>query len=52
MDLAGPDTGPGRWRDDPLDEQMSFAIAGRTVTITTRYSDGSGDTKSYEIEPS
>lgn len=52
VDVAGPGTGPGRWRDRPEDEVMTFALAGRSITIVTRYDDGSINQKVYEIEPS
>ncbi|WP_143093614.1 hypothetical protein [Caulobacter sp. UNC279MFTsu5.1] len=52
MDLSGPGSGPGRWRNDPEDEHITYVIAGPTVTIKMRYSDGSGDEHAYQIDPS
>lgn len=49
MDLSGPGSGPGRWRNDPEDEMITYAITGPTVTIKLRYSDGSGDEHAYQI---
>ena len=49
IDIYGPGGGPGRWREAAEDEVMTFAVAGPSVTITTRYSDGSGEAKTYQI---
>lgn len=51
MDRSGPGSGPGRWRNAPEDEVITYAISGPTVTIVIRYGDGSGDKHSYEIRP-
>jgi hypothetical protein len=37
----GSGTGPGRWRNNPADEVVTFNIVGKSVKILTTYSDGS-----------
>lgn len=37
LDLSGPGTGPGRWRDDPKDEVVTFRMAGSGITIQTEF---------------
>ena len=32
---------PGRWRDHPADEVLTFKVKGKTVELLTTYSDGS-----------
>lgn len=43
-----PGTGPGRWRNHPDDEVLTFRIKGSEVELTTTYSDGSSAT---EMQP-
>jgi len=33
---------PGRWREHPLDEKVSFRVEGSTLVIQQRFSDGPG----------
>ena len=40
-------TRSGRWRDDPRDETVTYSVNGQTLSITTKYTDGSGSTKTY-----
>ena len=35
------DVVPGRWRNDPADEVLTFKITGKSVELLTIYSDGS-----------
>lgn len=37
----GSGTGPGRWRNNPADEVVTFNIVGKSIKILTTYSDGS-----------
>lgn len=37
----------GRWRTDPADSVVTFAISGQTVTITDRFDDGSSTVSSF-----
>ena len=41
-------TESGRWREHPMDEVITYAVAGTSVTIGQRYTDGSTVTKSYK----
>ena len=36
------DVVPGRWRNDPADEVLTFKVTGKSVELLTTYSDGSG----------
>jgi len=36
-----PGSGPGRWRNNPADEVLTFKVKGKTVELLTTYSDGS-----------
>jgi hypothetical protein len=50
VDLNGPGSGPGRWRTDTEDEVVTYAIEGKKVKVTIRYSDGSTEPEHvYEI---
>lgn len=40
-------TRTGRWRDDPQDETITYAVNGQTLSITQKFADGSGSTKTY-----
>jgi hypothetical protein len=40
---------PGRWRDAPLDEVITFTVQDASVTITTTYSDGSSGSEPYTV---
>lgn len=37
LDLAGPGTGPGRWRDDPMDEVVTYRASGPQISIRTEF---------------
>lgn len=39
----------GRWRDDPADSTVKYAINGKKIIITELYSDGSRTTNSYPL---
>ncbi|MGY8619684.1 hypothetical protein [Pantoea eucalypti] len=39
----------GRWRDDPADSTVKYAINGKKIIITEFYSDGSSTTNSYPL---
>jgi len=39
----------GRWRTDQYDSKLTFSINGNELSISEKYSDGSGDTKKYHI---
>jgi len=41
VDLNGPDSGPGRWRDDSADEVIRFQSLPEYVLISQEFSDGS-----------
>ena len=40
-------TETGRWRDDPLDEVISYTVTPTTLTIRQKFSDGSSSAQSY-----
>ena len=40
VDVA-PGSGPGRWRNNPADEAVTFKVVKNTVELRTTYSDGS-----------
>lgn len=40
-------TETGRWREHPLDEVITYAVTGASLTITQKFTDGSASTKSY-----
>ena len=40
---------PGRWRNHPADEVLTFRVTGRTVLIQTTYSDGSTTTNEQPL---
>lgn len=42
-------SGPGRWRDKVEDGQMTFEVKKASVTITTDYGDGSGQTEVFKL---
>lgn len=48
IDSFGND-GPGRWRDGPDDEVITFTINKKTVTMNERYSDGSTTSETYRF---
>ena len=39
----------GRWRDDPADSTVRYAVKGKKIIITERYSDGSSATNAYPL---
>ncbi|QLS08426.1 hypothetical protein HV326_04575 [Enterobacter hormaechei] len=40
----------GRWRDDPADGTVKYAVDGRKIIITELYSDGSSTSNSYPLK--
>ena len=50
VDLGGPGSGPGRWRNHRLDDIVYFSLDGARVIIKTVHSDGSGSEKSYRVD--
>lgn len=40
----------GRWRDDPLDGELHYSISRNNLTMIQTFSDGSVDSKTYDIE--
>jgi len=42
-------TNTGRWRTDQYDSKITFLVNGNELSISEKYSDGSGDTKKYNI---
>jgi hypothetical protein len=41
VDIDYSGQGPGRWRTEPSDEVISFAVQGENIEITMKYFDGS-----------
>lgn len=39
----------GRWRTHPMDEVITYSKAGRTLTITQKFDDGSSIVKEFDI---
>ena len=39
----------GRWRTDQYDSKITFSVNGTELSIFEKYSDGSGNTKRYNI---
>jgi len=39
----------GRWRTDQYDSKITFSVSGSRVSISEKYSDGSGGVESYSI---
>lgn len=44
-----PGSGPGRWRNDPADEVLTFTVTGHSVELLTTYSDGSTATATQPL---
>ncbi|EKN6165365.1 hypothetical protein AB8884_03600 [Yersinia enterocolitica] len=40
----------GRWRDNPADSTVKYAINGKKIIITEVYSDGSSTSNSYPLK--
>lgn len=40
-------TKAGRWRELPVDEVITYSVAGASLTINRKFADGSTSTKSY-----
>lgn len=40
----------GRWRDDPADSTVKYAVEGKKLIITEAYSDGSSSSNSYPLK--
>jgi len=51
VDIDGPNTGFGRWRNHPADSVITYSLTPDSVTINEKYSDGSGNTKTFPREP-
>ena len=49
VDLDGPGSGPGRWRNDPADEVITYSIDGDSITITQTFSDGSDMSETVQV---
>ena len=49
VDLDGPGSGPGRWRNDPADEVITYKIDGDSITITQTFGDGSDITETVKV---
>lgn len=49
IDAFGAGSGPGRWRDGPYDERISYEVNPDRVTINMVYSDGSTSSEHFEI---
>lgn len=47
--LRSVDVIPGRWRNDPADEVLTFKVTGHTVLMQTTYSDGSATTNEQPL---
>ena len=43
------DVVPGRWRNDPADEVLTFKVTGKSVELLTTYSDGSTATATQPL---
>lgn len=39
---------PGRWRDDPRDEVVTYEVNGTGLKVIEHYTDGSSNEKSYK----
>lgn len=48
VDAVGA-SGPGRWRNHPDDEVITYSIDGKTIRIGQKWSDGSYDAENYII---
>jgi len=40
----------GRWRNDPADEVITYSINGKKLNLKEVYSDGSGDSSTYDLK--
>ena len=40
---------PGRWRTEQYDSKITFSVSGSKLSISEKYSDGSGSLESYSI---
>ncbi len=49
IDIDGPGTGPGRWRDGPGDAKISFTLNGAQATITTAAPGESPTSNTYTV---
>ena len=50
VDAFGPGSGLGRWRTDPADERVTYAISGNRVTIAIDYGDGRPDRETFTVK--
>lgn len=50
VDAFGPNTGFGRWRNDPVDPILTFTQSGSEVEILESYSDGSQTKRIFLFE--
>lgn len=46
---VSPGSGPGRWRTHHDDEVLTFKVKGKSVELTTTYSDGSSATETQPL---
>ena len=49
VEAFGPGSGFGRWRSDPMDEVLTYAIDGSDVSITTTFPGEAPATKTYSV---
>ena len=51
VDLDGPNTGPGRWRNGPYDSVVTYKLdENGSITITERHTDGSGSSDEFAVD--
>lgn len=49
VDASGPESGPGRWRTDPMDEVLTYSVEGNRIGITTTFPGEAPSTKTYTV---
>ena len=50
IDVNGPGTGPGRWRESVEDEVVTYAANGSAITVTTAFAGEAANSKSYTVK--
>ena len=50
VDMDGPNSGPGRWRDDPRDSVVRYEAMPNHISISERFADGSIVRRTVELE--
>ncbi len=50
MWASGNPDSTGRWRDDPADSTVRYAVEGEKIIITEAYSDGSSSSNAYPLK--